>query len=202
MRGLALFTLGFAVAGTGCSLMTELGGLEGHDGGSPNDAQATGDAGTNVLTNPGFEESGGGCGPGWTSSSGTLVRSTTAHSGASACEVCLQPGDAINVHASPRPVNDPQAGTSYYASAYFMGETPLAPIGVALDVEEYDSANNPTTLAFQGPVPVGSSWQLIAANAAVKQTGASVDYALHLTLDADAGASGCVLLDDTSFSPE
>ena len=193
-----------SVALVDCALVTDLNDLRGVASG---DATSDG-AGTDVeageitdggdaslLPNGDFEQGTAGCGPGWIATNGTLTRSSTAHSGAASCEVCVSAGDWTNVHASPRPVVDPPASATYSAQVWLKVEDSSVVSEVALDIEESTQGG---TLAWQPGDPANTTWQLVQASTKPAVAGGTdVDFSVHLILN-DGGA-GCVLIDDAEL---
>jgi hypothetical protein len=165
----------------------------------PPDSSAT-DAGPdgaiNLLSNPGFEQGGAGCGAGWNSYGATTTRSTQARTGMYACELCPSPVDAGVMElltATPVPV---EAG-SYTVEAWIRapGSGPSAGgTGVQWRFHEPDGAAAPTGVG--GLVTPGATW--IASNGSLlARSDGSLDVLVHVYYP----MGGCVLVDDLGLYP-
>jgi hypothetical protein len=186
MRRLSL-ALGFAFL-TGCSFLVDLTGL-----GGGSDASNNGDGG-NLLTNGGFEQSLGACGPGWISSNAAATAVDASHSGGLACQLCMTaPGKATYLTASPT-IKNPPVGTTYYAQAYMMIEPDAALTKAYLFVEENRSVSS-WGLGTASADLTSTSWQnLQLSSTAFTDAGISVQY--NIVLESTDAGGGCVIVDD------
>ncbi|HEY1957751.1 MAG TPA: hypothetical protein VGH28_19155 [Polyangiaceae bacterium] len=195
----------------GCSVLTSLDEL-GEGGASPDGSatdgatgsDATGsDAGSNLLQNPSFDDSQGGCGPGWGNGYGmTFTRVSPGRTGPYACEVCIASGATDSyqmVSLQPIPV---QAGP-YYAEGWVMtpdGGTAVQG-GVGIQVF-YDIDAGISQCSGIGDICQGSmtqqptsTWAVTSASFVANGPG-SVTISFHAYGDTP---SSCFLVDDAAL---
>jgi len=187
--GLALVALGALEA---CSLFFDTGSLQSGNGDSSNDAGTDDSGAGNLLVNGGFEEGTAACGPGWSPTTGTMQRSTDAHSGSFSCELCPA-GSAGSLTTTPDPKFSLGSSTALYAEVYVKVEGTATSV-VVLDVEELVSAGS--TLVNQKLTTLGAGWHLINANAyKPKDGGTGVTFDIQ-DQGIDGGTPSCILIDD------
>ncbi len=152
---------------------------------------------TNLVTNPGFETGGGGCGPGWTSYGSILTRSTTAHGGASSCQICPDMPDSGNaMQITATTMLDVKAGQLYSIEAWLRtadGEPPTGAAGAQIYVmpqagmQQYYQASTVTPSA---------SWTPSNGSFSVQADG-KLEFDVHVYYP----NGGCVLVDDVGVYP-
>jgi hypothetical protein len=158
-----------------------------------------GGGGTNVVVNPGFEDGTGGCGIGWSVNMGTLVRSSTAHSGQYSCQVCGSTAGYYLYPDSPE-VADAATGDSYYLAAWISlppGADPDA--GAFTQLMFADNSNN--DLTDNGGLNDPTTWQLMDLTYAVTSDVAGMPLFLLIEGGAAAGNT-CFLIDDVVMSKQ
>jgi hypothetical protein len=182
-------------AQSACSLLVDTSDLRsGSEGGANEGGADASDASSpiNLLTNGNFDEGTAACGPGWTSS-GTMKRSTIAHSGAYSCEVCPING-GVSLSASPS--LSIAGGATFYAQAWVMLEG-TSSSSIRLDLEELVSGGG--TLAFKPGNASNTGWQLLQQNTSpAKAGGTGITFAIY-DIGIDGGLPSCVLIDDAQL---
>jgi len=187
--GLALVAL---CALEACSLFFDTGSLQSGNGDSSNDAGTDDSGAGNLLVNGGFEEGTAACGPGWSPTTGTMKRSTDAHSGSFSCELCPA-GSGGSLTTTPDPKFSLGSSTALYAEVWVKVES-AATGAVVLDVEE--NVGGGGTLVFQKGSTTLTDWQLINANAyKPKDGGTGVTFDIQ-DQGIDGGTPSCILIDD------
>ena len=194
MRRFALIAV--ALCGQGaCSLVYDVGSLQSGGDAASNDSGADDSGAPSELVNGGFEQSGGGCGPGWSPSSGaTMNRSSIAHSGSSSCELCSNGTSSASLSATPTPAFPLAPSTTLYAEAWVKVEG-TSSSQIVLDVEEIVSGGE--TLVNQPGAPQLTGWQKLSSYnlSPPKDGGTGASFAIHDT-GIDGGPPSCVLIDD------
>jgi hypothetical protein len=212
VRFRALFVLLACAACTSLSDLSGGGGPDGGDGGgappppppqppspadgSPGDA---GDAGTdatsgatNLVTNPGFESAGGGCGAGWTSYGATLTLSTTAHSGSSSCQVCaIDPDAGASMQITSTTLTNVKAGAMYSTEAWLRtvpGQPTTGIAGAQIYVDEIGGGQQ----YYQASSPTPSATWTPSNGAFTVQADGTLKFDVHVYYP----MGGCVLIDD------
>lgn len=151
------------------------------------------DSGPTVpIPNPGFEQTGTGCGPGWNGSNATLQTSPNARSGALACRICRL-GNPGAIQSAPMGI---PAGPGKYRLSVWLRNSSTHP----------SSPNIVTSLmAMQGQLGIGGQPKAAVPMADYEEV--TFDYTappgtdnLVIQMQNAAGAdNSCFVIDDVSI---
>lgn len=156
-------------------------------------ADVAGDSGVPLISNGGFEDPGGACGPTWELINANAVKAMPARSGANACKVCNIAGAGyFGLRVNPAPNGGPGGWTF---EAYFRN----AVDGVAADEAHLDFGwTTPDGGRTESPIaPLTGAYQPLQV---VKQLGDDVSGVLGVQVAATGATGSCFLVDDVTLT--
>lgn len=198
----------FVLAGgallAGCSLLTSLDGLSSDGGADVIDASSIEASAGNLVLNPSFDDSTGGCGPHWGNGYGmTFTRVSPGRTGPYACQVCVQGTTQTSYALAYLPTIPVNAGT-YYAEAWVSTpeggvavQSPGAGILVGYDIDAGISGCSGVGSICQGSIVAPPMGSFVQTTASFTANGPGT---VTITIHAFEGTpSSCFIVDDVAF---
>jgi hypothetical protein len=165
----------------------------GTSDGSPS-PDAGPDGPLNLLPNPGFEQGGGGCGPGWGSYGAVVTRSTDARTGGSACQLCANTTGSMELKTAT-PV---AAKAGAYSAEAWIRAPGTGPAAGATGVQwQYHAPDGGSSPIDQGSMITPSATWMPSNGSFSLGSDGTLDFMVHVYYP----DGGCVLFDDLGLYP-